>query len=174
MISTNGGITWNAVLENQYIVSSLPLELQVKATAPGKTDSSVTTYNYSQAKLSMVDVSKNSGAIIPGTTVELECSESNATIKFKINGGETQTYTGALKLDEGLFIGDPAMATITTWAEKSGYLPTDVTNYFYTKATEGNVTEEEPAGIGCDIGNFGYTAFAAFLGIIPFVLIKNI
>jgi len=133
MVSDNNGATWGAASGNQYTVSSLPLTLQVKATAPTMIDSRVNIYRYTQAKLPAVTADPDSGDVIPETTVTLDCSVSGAVIKYKINDGAEETYSVPLTLSESLFIGSPEMLTIEAQAEKFGYITGDSTIFTYTK-----------------------------------------
>ena len=136
-ISTDGGATWNIAEDNKYTLTALPAIIQAKATAPGMTDSRVTTYSYTHAKLPMVTPSKNSGAVIPGATIKLDCAVYGAMILYKINGGAEETYTDALVLEDSLFVGAPATLTVEARAVMAGYIDGDPVTLTYTKAVTG-------------------------------------
>ena len=136
-VSDDGGNTWAAAAGNEYTAVSLPLTLLVKAAAPGKDDSRVNTYEYTQAKLPLVTASKNSGPVIPGSTIKLENAVAGASIKYTLNGGAELLYAEALTLSEEMFAGDPARVAITAWAEKDGYITGDKVTLTYTIAVAG-------------------------------------
>ncbi|MCL2045670.1 MAG: CehA/McbA family metallohydrolase [Oscillospiraceae bacterium] len=137
LTSSDGGGTWNEATANQYTVVSLPLNLQVKASASGKTDSRISSYEFTHAKLPMVTSSRNSGAIIPGATIRLETTVAAATIMYRLGGAAAEIYTQPIVLDEQLFVGDPATLTVEAWATATGYITGDATIFTYTIAASG-------------------------------------
>ncbi|MGL4608006.1 MAG: chitobiase/beta-hexosaminidase C-terminal domain-containing protein [Eubacteriaceae bacterium] len=122
------------------------LPLSIKAFAESKNDSNkksiVKTFNYTQAKLDLVQANKLSGSSLsPSLDRVVLSSQQNATIRYivtKKSGeiGETTdpeaTYTQPLS-----FVTEDYPIKISARAEKDGYIPSDGTIFEYTAKREG-------------------------------------
>jgi len=137
MVSADDGATWASAPGGAYTVTSLPVTILVRASAPDKVNSRALSFTFTQAKLPQVTASRNSGAVIPGATIRLDNAVDGVTIKYQINAGAALDYTQALVLADELFIGNPATFTVTAWAEKAGYITGDSATFSYTKAVVG-------------------------------------
>lgn len=136
-VSSDDGQSWTDAAGGSFILPALPITIKVKATAPGKTDSRITEFSYTQAKLPLVISSKGTGAVIPGATIALTHDVEGVTILYSINGGAEQVYQGAITLDDALFIGDPATLSVSARAVKTNYVDSDSIQLSFTKKITG-------------------------------------
>lgn len=130
-VSDDNGVTFNPLgVDNKYTITSLPMELQAKATKAGLTDSRVTKFSYTQAKLAIVSANPSSGLAQPGTNVTLT-AEHGAAITYTLTQrvGETDeavvgeadaTYTQPIQLlEEGFPYKLEAKATLENYIDST-------------------------------------------------------
>ncbi len=95
-------------------------------------------------KLTTVVANPASASLKVDDLVELSHLSEDVTIYYQINDGEILPYNIALSFDESWFIGDPAKVTVKTWAEKAGYLSSDVVVYEYELKLKEKQPEQNP------------------------------
>ena len=128
--------------ENKPTLDVLPCNLEVKASAEGKTDSVTLLYQYKAGTVQSVTMDPNGGGVyIPeGSTasITLSCSTSGATIYYAASAdGETygayQEYTGPIELNKGF-----GKLYVKAYAVKAGYNDSiEVTRTFTERASSG-------------------------------------
>lgn len=114
------------------VLTELPATLKVYAKAEGKTDSVVSTYNFTQAQVATVKVSPNGGSAQVGSQVKLSCETEGAEIYYSLDDGNTyQVYKDKITLDK-------LPQTIKTYAKVEGCLQSVEKMVTFTERSNSN------------------------------------
>lgn len=113
--------------DTQIILTTLPATIKAYGTKEGMKNSVVSTFVYTQGRVSTVTASPNGGAVLLYKKVTLSCETPNSTIKYSLDNGETwYTYESPITLDN-------LPKTIMAYATSEGLIDSPVATFNYTK-----------------------------------------
>lgn len=138
---TAGAQIYYSLNQNEYalyneaaklVLTELPATVKVYAKAEGKTDSVISTYDFTQAQVATVKVSPNGGSAQIGSQVKLSCETAGAEIYYSLDDGNTyQVYTDKITLNK-------LPQTIKTYAKVEGYLQSVEKTVTFTERSNDN------------------------------------
>lgn len=135
--ATDGATIVYRINKGDEKTGSTPLTLTVNGqidsitaycTLSGLIDSDPVTVSYKSAKVEKPQCSNTAESVLKGDQIQFYSTTENATLHYRIDDGEWQTATGSTNITiEG-------SCTITAYATKDKYLPSDTLTQRYTVA----------------------------------------
>jgi hypothetical protein len=116
----------------QITLTTLPTTIKAYGIKAGLTNSVISTFNYTQAQVSVVTANPNGGAVALNKQVTLSCDTPNSMIKYSLDNGATwNNYGSAITISN-------LPATIQTYATAEGMINSATSTFNYTEKQSGD------------------------------------